>query len=93
MSSGILVDVLHDAPGDGDTIVGGSASAEFVKKHERTLREIVHDVGSFAHFHHKRTLTYGDVVGCSNTGEDFVDQSYACAVGRNERTHLRKEGD
>ena len=93
MSCGVFVDVLDDAPGDGDAIVGGRTATEFIKEHERTLREIVHDVGGFAHFHHKRTLTYGDVVGCSHASKDFVDQSHTCAVGRNERPHLRKEGD
>ena len=84
MSGGVFVDVLDDAPRDGDTIVGGSAATEFVKKNERTVGEIVHDVGGFAHFHHKCTFSHGDVVGCSHTSKDFVYQTHACAVGRNE---------
>ena len=84
MSGGVFVDVLHDAPGDGDAIVGGSTATEFVKKNERTVGEIVHDVGGFAHFHHKCTFSHGDIVGSPHTSEDFVYQTHACAVGRNE---------
>ena len=84
MSGGIFVDVLHDAPSDGDAVVGGRTTTEFVKKNERTVGEIVHDVGGFAHFHHKRTFSHGDVVGSPHASKDFVYQTHACAVGRNE---------
>ena len=89
----VFVNMLHDGPGDGNAIVGGSAAAQFVEEHEAALREVVHDVGCLAHFHHKRTFAHRYIVRGAHSGEDFIDKADARAVGGHKTAHLGQQGD
>ena len=89
----IFVDVLHDGPGDGYAVVSRRAAPQFVEEHERTLREVVHDVGGFGHLHHKRALPHRNVVAGTDTGEDFVDHADLGRLGGYEGAYLGQEGD
>ena len=50
----VLVEIFHDGPGYGDTVVGGRAAPQFVEEHERAWRDVVENIGSLGHLHHKR---------------------------------------
>ena len=85
----MFVDILHDGPGNGDAVVGGSTAPQLVKKHQATGRKVVQDVGRLVHLHHKRRLAHGDVVAGSHTGEYLVHQTDMRAFRRNETADLR----
>ena len=50
----VLVEIFHDSPGYGDAVVGGRAAPQFVEEHERAWRDVVENIGSLGHLHHKR---------------------------------------
>ena len=85
----MFVDILHDGPGNGDAVVGGSTAPQLVKKHQAAGRKVIQDVGRLVHLHHKRRLAHGDVVAGSHTGEYLVHQTDMRAFRRNETADLR----
>ena len=93
MTATAFVDVLDYCPGDRNAVIRRRAPAQFVEKHEAAARQVVHDVGCFAHLDHERTLAHRDIVARADTGEDFVDHTDTGALGRDERTHLGQERD
>ena len=58
VGGGVFVYVLHDGPGYGDAVVGRCAASQLVEQHEAAWREVVHDVGGFAHLYHEGALAY-----------------------------------
>ena len=84
------MEVFHDAPSNGDAVVGRGAAPQFVKQHQAALAEVVHDIGGFGHFDHKGTFAGRDVVRRSHAGEYFIDHPDPRTVGRNESTDLRQ---
>ena len=93
MTIPILMDILHDGPCYADAVIGTGTSSQFIKEDERTLGEVVHDIGSLAHLHHEGTLTHRDIVTGSHSCEDLVHISYMCRLGRHEASHLCHQGD
>ena len=89
----MLVYVLHDGPGYGDTVVGGGTAAQLVEQHQAARRQVVQDVGGFVHLYHEGRLTHGDVVAGAYTGKYLVHQPDVRTLGRHEAAYLRHEGD
>ena len=89
----VLVDILHDGPCDGDAVVGGGASAQFVEQHQTALREVVQYGGGLVHLHHEGTLAGRDVVGGAHAGEYLVHDADGGAFCRHEGAYLRHEHD
>ena len=88
-----FVKMLHNAPRDGDAVVGRGAASQFVEEHQTALRDVVHDVRRLAHFDHEGTFAHRDIVRSPHAGEDFVDHPHTCRVGGDERTDLRHQCD
>ena len=51
---GMFMQILHNGPGNTDTIVSRSTASQLVKEHQRLRRNVVQDVRSLGHLHHKR---------------------------------------
>ena len=88
VQSAVLVDVLHDGPGDGDAVVGACASAQLVEEYERAFAHVVEDARGLVHLHHEGALAEGYVVAGSHAGEHLVDHAYAGGVGGHEAAAL-----
>ena len=72
---GDIVDVLDDRPGDGQTVVGAGAAADFVEDDKAAGSGVIEDVGRLEHLDHEGALAAGDVVLGADAGEDAIDQS------------------
>ena len=92
-ASGMLVDVLHNGPGNADAVVGAGAASKLIEEHKRAAGEVVEDAGGLVHLHHEGALALGDVVAGANAGEDFVHKADARAVGWHKTSHLCHEHD
>ena len=53
----VLVDVLHNRPGDGYAVVGARAAPQLVEEYQTALGEVIEDRRGFVHLHHERGLT------------------------------------
>ncbi len=51
-----IMQVLCDGPGDGQSIKGGGAAADFIEDDKRSIRGVVENEGCFAHLHHEGGL-------------------------------------
>ena len=84
----ILVDVFDNSPGNGNAIVGRSASTQLVEEDKTARREIVENVGSFGHLYHESRFAQRDIIGSTNTGEDLIDNADMSRIGRHEAAHM-----
>ena len=89
----VIVDIFDNRPSDGDTIVRAGTTSEFVEEHKASFGEVVEDRSRFVHLDHEGGFAEGDVIGRSNAGEDLIDDTDGCTLGRHERTHLCEEHD
>ena len=85
----MFVDILHNGPRNGNTVVSRSTAPQFVEEHQTAGRKVVQYVRRLVHLHHKRRLAYGDVIAGSHTGKYLVHQTDMRAFGRNKATDLR----
>ena len=67
-----VVDVLDDAPGERQAVVGAGAAADFVEDDEAAWRGGVEDAGRLGHFDHERALAAGEFVAGADAGEDAI---------------------
>ena len=89
----MIMDILHDGPGDADAIIGGSASSQLIKQHQAARRQVVHDICSLRHLHHEGRFTHRDIVAGTNTGENLIHQTNVGTFRRHETTYLRHQRD
>ena len=87
----LLVDVLDDAPGEREAVVGARAAADLVEDHEAARRGRVEDAGGLGHLDHERALTAGELVARADAGEDAIGDADGGAAGRDEAAHLGHE--
>src|ERR1041385_7248468 len=66
------MDVLDHRPGDGQSVIGCGAAANFIQKDQRTRRGGVQDRRRLGHFNHKGGAAAGQVVTGSDAGENPV---------------------
>ena len=89
----MLMDVFHDRPGDGDTVVSTRTAAQFVEKDQAPVGEVVQDACCFRHLHHKGRFPGGDIVGSPYPGEYLVDVTNAGSLCRHIRANLGQQDD
>ena len=53
----MIVQIFHNSPRYGDAVVGRSASSKLVEEHERAWSDVVENVRSLRHLHHKGRFT------------------------------------
>ena len=87
------VNVLHHAPGQRETVVGGGAAADFVEHDEAAGGSGIQDDGRFGHLHHEGGAAARQVIGRADAGEDAVEDWQAGRVGGNEGAGLGQDGD
>ena len=80
-----FVKMLHNAPRDGDAVVGRGAASQFVEEYQTALRDVVHDVRRLAHFDHEGTFAHRDIVRSPHAGENLsTTPTRAESAGTNE---------
>ncbi len=89
----LRVDVLHHRFRDAHAVVGGRAAADFVQNDEAVLRGVAENVGHFLHFHHEGTLAGGNIIAGADAGENPIHRRENGAPSRDERPHLRHDGE
>ena len=52
-----VVQVLGDSPGDGESIKGGRAAADFIKNNKREISRIIKNERGFIHLDHEGGLS------------------------------------
>ena len=91
--SAVLMDIFHDCPSDGYTVVGAGSSSEFVEEDETAFGEVIEDGSGFIHLHHKSRFAQRDVIACSDAGEDLIHHTDRRTLCGYERTHLGEQYD
>ncbi len=80
-------------PRQREAVVGAGTAANFVHQHQTAGGGVVEDVGGLGHLHHKGGAAGGEIVRCSDAGEDTVDGADAGAVGGDEGTDMGQQHD
>ena len=88
---GMFMQILHDGPGNTDTIVSGSTSSQLIEEHQRLRRNVVQDVRSLGHLHHKRRFSQRNVIRGPYPCEYLVNQTDSRAFCRYEATNLGQQ--
>lgn len=88
-----FMNIFNNGLSDGEAVISACAPTKLVKEDEATGGEVVENIGSFVHFHHESGFSEGKVVGSTYTGEDFVDNTDAGGLCRNETAGLRQKSD
>lgn len=69
---GVLVNVFHNGPGNGNAVVSTCAASQLVEKHQTAVRKVIQNAGGFIHFHHKRTFALRNIVAGTYAGENLI---------------------
>ena len=88
-----VVQVLDDGPGDGNSVEGAGAAADFVEDDQGGGGGVVEDVGGFLHLDHEGGAAADEVVAGADAREDAVDDAHAQGIGGDESTHLGHDDD
>ena len=87
---GMFMQILHNGPGNTDTIVSGSTSSQLVKEHQRLRRNVVQDVRSLGHLYHKRRFSQRNIIRCPYPREYLIHQAYSRGFCWHETAYLRQ---
>ena len=93
LGAGARVDIFDRGPGDGKTVVGGGAAADFVEQDQGARRCGVKNRGGFGHLDHEGGAAASQVVAGSDSGEDAVHDAQSRGTCRYEGSHLRQDHD
>ena len=88
---GMLVDMLYNSPGNGNTVVGRSTTPQLIKQHKAARRQVIQDIRRLVHLYHKRRFADGDIVAGTHTGKDFIYQADMGTLGRHKTTDLSQQ--
>ena len=83
--------VFQHRPGNGHTVKGTGASADFVQQNQAVLGGIFQNARHLVHFHHKGRLSAGQVIGGADAGKHPVHHADDRLFCRNKGTDLRHE--
>jgi hypothetical protein len=87
----VLLEMLDDGPGDGETIEGGGAAADFVEEDEARWRRVMENGGDFAHFDEEGGAAASEIVAGADAGENAIGDGELGAARGNEGAHLGHE--
>src|SRR5262249_44961471 len=88
-----LMQIFEGRPSDGETIEGGSASADFVEDNERALACLIEDRSGLHHLDHERGAPAGEIIGSADAAEQSIDNTDMRRLRRHERAQLSKHHD
>ena len=86
-----VVQMLGDAPGDAQAVVGAGAAPDLVEDNEALRGGVMDDVGRFVHLHQEGGLAAGEVVARADAGEDAVHEAELGCGGGQGAADLRHE--
>ena len=89
----MFVQIFHDSPGNGNTIVGRSTSSQLIKEHQRARRNVVQDVCCLGHLYHEGRFAERYIVACTYTCKDFIHQSNSGALCGHKTAYLCQQHD
>ncbi len=78
------MEIFDGGPGDGETVVGGGAAANFVQQDERARSCGVQNRGRLRHLDPKRGAAAGEIVAGPDASKDAVDYAEARRTCGNE---------
>ena len=84
----MLVYMLHNRPGDGNTIICRSTAPQLVEQHQAAGRKVVQDIRRLVHLHHKGRLAHGNIIAGTHTGEYLIHQTDMGTLRRHETADL-----
>ena len=58
-----IADMLHHSPGNAQPVKGTGSPADFIQHQKAVTGGVTENIGNFCHFHHKRALAAGQIVG------------------------------
>ena len=88
LRAGVVVEILHHTPRNGDAVVGTRTPANLVQQHKAAVGDIVENGGTFEHLDHKGTLALRDVVAGTHAGENLIDNADVGTLGGDKRANL-----
>jgi len=89
----VVVQVLDHRPGDGNTVVGTRAAADFVQQDDAAVGDVIEDAGRFEHLDHEGRFALRDVVRRPDAREYLVHHTDMRRFGGDEGSHLRHQDD
>ena len=69
-----VVQMRGNATGQGQSVKGRGAAANFVHEHQRAGRCSMQNLGSLGHLEHEGRLRVGQIVGSADAGVNGVDR-------------------
>ena len=88
---GMLVYMLHNRPGDGNTIICRSTAPQLVEQHQAAGRKVVQDIRRLVHLHHKGRLAHGNIIAGTHTGEYLIHQPDMGTLRRHKTADLSQQ--
>src|SRR5699024_8646734 len=67
---------------------GTGASADFIQNQQTFIGGVSENISHLCHFHHESTLSAGQIIGGSHTGENPIHNSDVGFFRRNEASDL-----
>ncbi len=83
--------MLHHRPGDGHTVKGGGAPADFVQNQQTFFGGVAKNVRHLCHFHHEGGLARRQIVAGADAGENPVHHADAGCGGGDEGPDLSQQ--
>ena len=87
----LRLDVLNDGPGDGESVEGCGAPADFVQHDQAPGRCRIQDYRGLGHLYHERRSPACQVVRRSNSSEDAIHEWKLHHLCGYEGSHLRHD--
>ena len=90
---GMLMDILYDAPGNRDTVIGAGSPAYLIQYNEAAAADIIDNARGFVHFHHKGRFSPAQVIGGAHAREYLICKSYGGRPGGDVGAGVRQQRD
>ena len=91
LGAGARVDIFDRGPGDGKTVVGGGAAADFIEQDQGARRCGVKNRGGFGHLDHKGRTAPGEIVAGSDSGKNAIYDAQPRGTRGDEGSHLGED--
>ena len=88
-----VADILHHSPCNGQPVESACPPADFIQDNQAVLCCISQNIGCFAHFNHKGTLSAGKIIARSDSCKNLVAYRQMRLRCRNKGTDLRHQAD
>ena len=83
-----VMQMLHNTPGNTNTIVSRSATANFIQQYQTSGSNIIDNTRCFIHFHHKGTFATTQVIACAYPCKYLIRQWNFCIACRYKTTNM-----